>query len=145
MVQALLIKEIEDLIIDFKSRGSEYYECVDQFEEIKSRIEIGEFHGTVYDLFTERTKGVSFSNIEKKKIIYQIILNKPRRQQLAEHSFCVHKTIKGNAYVLQATLRYGVLLNNTEVEDIHLVISGGGSSNYHEYDCEKFKELFKYF
>lgn len=80
-----------------------------------------------------------FPDNEKKKLLYLLIKNHPRRQKLTDCSFCVDRIIEGESCIIQATINKNP---NTGEDDFHLVINGDG---YNEYDTDKFKELLIYF
>ena len=138
MKRTLVIEALDETIRDLKGLGEEYYESVDQLGYFKNRVESGEFHGTVHDVFNDRIKDLGFSEETKKKILYQIIKDKPGSQWISNNSYTTRSPITdGNSYVLQATLHPD--------GNCHVVITHSLQDRYNEFGSEEFQKLFVQF
>ena len=94
----------------------------------------------IYKTFIERTKGIELSELEEKKILFEIVKDIPGVQVLAKDtSFAFHK-------VNAETGRNSVFQVTQEGNNYHIVINlgiGSGEGYYNQYGSKRFKELFQ--
>ena len=134
----LLIKKIEEQSEDFKSRKE--YEFADVLRDLATEIKQGKYFGSIYRQFTEWTSDdVTFTDHEKKKLLYLLVKKHPKHQQIASRSFCVRKTIQQLSCGLQTTINK----NPSGQHEFHVVING--EHGYNEFGSEKFMELLTHF